>query len=80
MRTIIAACLCLALAASVHAAPLLSADRIIATEGCLVFTDGSSFYDFEKDGTFYSGPSGLSGRTITGRWSRRESTFTVRGT
>ena len=80
MKTTIIACLYLVLASSVHAAPLLSADKIIATEGCLVFTDGSSFYDFEKNGTFYSEPSGLSGRTITGHWTRQDSTFTVQGT
>ena len=80
MKTIIAAFLCFALTASVQAAPLLSVDKIIATEGCLVFTDGSSLYDFEKNGTFYSEPSGLSGRTITGRWTRQDNTFTVQGT
>ena len=45
-----------------------SAYQIIEKEGRLAFTDGSSYYDFEKDGTFHSGPLGLSGRTIEGTW------------
>ena len=45
-----------------------SAYQIIQKEGRLVFTDGSSYYDFERNGLFYSGPLGLSGRTIEGTW------------
>jgi len=78
------ASLCLALAAPTLAAPTSpSASGIIQKEGRLVFTDGSSFYDFEKNGTFRSGPTGLCGRTIDGRWKPKDSsspdTFVVRG-
>ena len=51
-----------------------SAYQIIQKEGRLVFTDGSSYYDFEKDGTFRSGPWEMSGRTIDGQWKRQNST------
>ena len=39
--------------------------EIIQNEGQFVFTDGSSFYLFKKDGTFTSEPLGLSGRVIS---------------
>lgn len=44
----------------------------IEERGSLTLSDGSSFYTFNKDGTFLSGPWGISGRTIEGRWSREE--------
>ncbi len=72
MKQAAAACLCLVFASAALAAPvpptLPSAYQIIQKEGRLAFTDGSSFYDFEKNGTFHSGPLGLSGRTIEGTW------------
>lgn len=64
--------LCLAFGPAVLAAPappvLPSAYQIIQKEGRLAFTDGSSLYDFEKNGSFYSKPVGLSGQTIEGTW------------
>ena len=77
MKTILIPCL-LFFAAPVLAAPAPpmppSAYQIIQKEGRLVFTDGSSYYDFEKDGTFHSGPWDMSGRTIDGQWKRQNST------
>ncbi len=72
MKLIAAACLYLAFGSAALAAPAPSvppsAYQIIQKEGRLAFTDGSSYYDFERNGTFYSGPLGLSGRTIEGTW------------
>jgi hypothetical protein len=43
---------------------------IINQEGELVVSDGSSYYDFRKDGRFISGPiDGISGRVIDGTWT-----------
>ena len=56
-------------------------EDIVETEGILAFTDGSSYYVFQKDGTFQSRPVGESGRTIAGRWKHLELTmFEVTGT
>lgn len=53
-----------------HAAPeRREVAQIIKQEGRFVFSDGSSYYQFRKDGTFDSGPRGISGRTIGGGWS-----------
>lgn len=38
----------------------------------ITLTDGSSFYTFAKDGTFKSGPLGMSGRTFAGHWKLGE--------
>jgi len=38
----------------------------------ITLTDGSSFYTFAKDGTFRSGPVGISGRTFEGHWKLGE--------
>jgi len=35
----------------------------------ITISDGSSFYTFRKDGSFDSGPGGISGRRITGTWT-----------
>jgi len=40
----------------------------IQERGSITVSDGSSFYTFNKDGTFLSGPWGISGRMIEGRW------------
>jgi len=40
----------------------------IREKGSITLSDGSSFYTFRKDGSFDSGPLGISGRTITGKW------------
>ena len=36
--------------------------------GSICIGDGSSYFMFAKDGSFKSGPLGISGRTMTGRW------------
>ena len=41
---------------------------ILKKEGQFVFTDASSYFRFNKDGTFDSGPLKVSGRTIRGKW------------
>lgn len=54
--------------------------EIIQTEGQFIFTDGSSYYMFKKEGTFSSEPLGISGREINGRWELRdERVFVIRG-
>src|SRR6185436_17231412 len=42
---------------------------IIQAEGQFLFSDGSSYYLFKKEGTFISEPLGISGRVITGTWT-----------
>lgn len=65
---------------SVAAGQLREPERIIQEEGQFVFTDGASYYLFKKDGAFHSGPLGLSGRTITGRWKfQLPGRFTIEG-
>jgi len=73
------ALLLLSAASAVPIKGLVEPSRIIQREGRFVFTDGASFYGFEKDGTFRSWPTGLSGREITGRWTRTDETYTVTG-
>src|SRR4051812_29361738 len=51
--------------------PLRSAAQIIKEEGQIIVADNSSYYLFKADGSFESGPLGLSGRTIDGRWKQR---------
>ena len=53
--------------------------KIIEQEGRFVFTDGSSYYLLKKDGTFKSGPLGLSGREITGTWRLKDRLFVIEG-
>jgi hypothetical protein len=63
-----------------RAAEFPPASEIIKTEGQFVFTDGSSYYMFKKDGTFTSEPLEISGREITGTWELRdERVFVIRG-
>ena len=60
---------------------VLAVDKIIATEGRFVFTDGASFFALDRDSTFRSGPLNLSGRVIEGRWREKSpGQFTVVGT
>ncbi len=57
--------------------------EIIAKEGSLNISDGSSVYMFNKDGTFFMGPiDGMSGRMIKGTWileKGSDTTFVVAG-
>ena len=57
-------------AATAQAAEYSKAISIIEEEGQFLFTDGSSYYLFFKDGNFDSGPLTLSGRTIQGTWKQ----------
>jgi hypothetical protein len=53
---------------------------VLDSEGLLVVSDGSSIYRFNKDGTFLSHPSGMSGRAFRGTWTakdRQPSKFTA---
>lgn len=45
--------------------------------GGITITDGSSFFTFSKDGSFQSGPLGMSGRAFKGRWISSGLTFKV---
>jgi hypothetical protein len=51
--------------------------KAIEQFGSISIADGSSFFTFSKDGSFQSGPLGLSGRTFEGRWTASNLTFTV---
>jgi len=62
-------CVVLLATASPAASQQRSAREIIDADSILVFTDGSSFHVFERDGTFRSAPLGLSGRVIAGKWT-----------
>jgi len=58
--------------------------QAIQEKGSVTISDGSSFHTFRKDGTFDSGPLGICGRTISGRWrlderSRPNTVFVVDG-
>jgi len=54
---------------------------VINKEGSLTISDGSSTYTFRKDGSFISGPRGICGRTIDGKWRSSDSgLFVVEGT
>ena len=44
--------------------------KAIQDFGGIAVGDGSSYYTFSKDGSFESGPLGMSGRTMTGRWAK----------
>ena len=71
MKTVAAAFILILTAYGVTAASLREPSQIIREEGQFVFTDNASYYLLKKDGTFQSGPLGLSGRTITGRWKHQ---------
>lgn len=63
----------------VAVAKLPSAVEIVETEGQFVFTDGSSYYVFKKDGTFKLRPIGRSGREIDGTWKPADFGFEIDG-
>ena len=48
----------------------IAPEKIIEKEGCLIISDGSSIYTFQKDGTFSLRPHTISGRTIQGTWKK----------
>jgi hypothetical protein len=55
-----------------------SAAKVMEKYGSFAISDGSSWYNFSKDGTFKSGPMGMSGRTLEGKWAAAgDDTFTV---
>jgi hypothetical protein len=47
----------------------ISALQAIDRFGQVSISDGTSYFTFAKDGSFDSGPLGLSGRTLRGRWT-----------
>ena len=53
--------------------------QIIQDEEKFIFTDGSSYYLFKKDGSFKSEPLGISGREITGKWKLEDQLFVIQG-
>lgn len=84
MKTIIMLCLSLFLPALLQAAEeTISPEKAIHSKGSITISDGSSFYTFREDGSFQSGPCGISGRLITGKWKisndRPDSLFIVDG-
>ncbi len=44
--------------------------QILAQEGRFSFSDGASVYTLERDHRFHFGPTGMSGRTIEGKWTQ----------
>jgi hypothetical protein len=80
MRAAVAIFLVLLVTPIIHATEFPRVPQIIQTEGKFVFTDGSSYYMFKKDGTFTSEPLGISGREITGKWEYvHDREFVIRG-
>lgn len=69
---------CTGLAAADKNFPTVS--EVIAKEGELAWTDGSSYYKMTGDGKFVSGPMGMGGRTIQGHWKADGNLVTVNGT
>jgi hypothetical protein len=78
VKPLLIACL-IAAAGTAASAQTRPPERVIRDDGALVLTDGASYYRFKRDGSFDSGPIGLSGRTITGRWRGGEGEFIVEG-
>ena len=66
---ILTALLLLVAASAVRAGTPRSIPLIIAEEGEFAFTDGSSVFRFEQDGSFRMEPVSLSGRAIEGTWT-----------
>ena len=75
MKAFVAALFLVFSASAALAAEFPEPLQIIQEEGQFVFTDGSSYYQFKKDGTFNSGPLGISGREITGTWKVPDQRF-----
>jgi|GEM_PF-2523625 len=48
---------------------LLDPVKAIENDGSITLTDGSSYYTFTREGDFTSGPVGITGRTLEGRWT-----------
>ena len=68
MKTIAATFILLLVSSHVAFGQARGPEQIVREEGRFVFVDGASYYVLEKGGAFRSGPLGLSGRTIEGRW------------
>jgi hypothetical protein len=47
----------------------LDPSAVFKQDGILRISDGSSYYEFNTNGTFKSFPVGISGRTFTGTWT-----------
>ena len=47
----------------------LQPNDVLRVDGSLALTDGSSYFVFERDGSFHSFPCSLSGRTFQGTWT-----------
>ena len=47
----------------------LDPSAVFKQDGILRISDGSSYYEFNTNGTFKSFPVSISGRTFTGTWS-----------
>ncbi|HXF10421.1 MAG TPA: hypothetical protein VN625_06515 [Desulfuromonadaceae bacterium] len=50
-------------------AQALDPSAVFKQDGVLRISDGSSYYEFNTNGTFKSFPVGMSGRTFTGTWT-----------
>jgi hypothetical protein len=70
---------CLTFAAATAGAQRRSPDQVIRENGALVITDGASYYRFNRDSSFDSGPLGISGRVIKGRWRGDGQPFVIEG-
>ena len=51
--------------------------KAIEQFGGIAISDGSSYFRFSKDGSFESGPIGISGRTMKGHWTKNSDGFFV---
>ena len=49
--------------------PRTDPGQIITAEGVLRISDGSSIYEFNRDGSFTLEPLAISGRSISGSWT-----------
>src|SRR5688500_10700126 len=78
MKPLLIACL-IATVTGGASAQTRSPARIIRAYGALVISDGASYYRFNRDSTFDSGPIGNSGRTTTGQWRQVDDTFVIEG-
>ena len=80
MRVAVTILALLFMTSNIYATEFPQASEIVQSEGQFVFTDGSSYYMFKKDGTFTSGPLDISGREINGKWELHdERAFVIRG-
>lgn len=79
MKVVAIAFILLCVTSNVVASDFPEPLQIIENEGQFIFTDGSSYYSFKKDGTFISEPLGISGREITGTWELQDRVFVIQG-